>query len=68
MLNKRKLTQNITRKNPLIKKKSNLHCTCGITPKRATSGEAHLRALAAGQQSFEETSQRWRAGGNICPF
>ena len=37
--------------------KSNLHCTVGITPKRATSVEAHLRGLAPGQHSFEKISQ-----------
>ena len=31
---------------PFIIKKSNLHYTRGITPKRVTSGEAHLRCLA----------------------
>ena len=44
--------------------KSNLHYTRGITPKRATSGGIHLRGLAPGQHSSEETSQRWRAVGN----
>ena len=29
---------------------------------RVMSGEAHLRGLAPGQHSFEETPQRWRAG------
>ena len=38
-----------------------LHYTRGITPKRVTSGEIHLRGLAPGQRSSEETSQRWRA-------
>ena len=33
----------------------------GITPKRATSGEAHPRGLAP---AHTETSQRWRAVGN----
>ena len=32
----------------------------GITPKRVTSGGAHLRDLAPGPHSSEETSQRWR--------
>ena len=41
--------------------KSNLQYTCGITPKRVTSGGAHLRSLAPGLHSSEETSQRWRA-------
>ena len=39
------------------KKKSNLHYTHGISPKRVTSGGAHLRGLAPGQRSYEETSQ-----------
>ena len=38
----------------------NLHYTSGITPKRVTSGGAHLRGLAPGLHSSEETSQRWR--------
>ena len=42
-------------------KESNLHYTRRITPKRVTSGEAHLRGLAPGQHSSKETSQRWRA-------
>ena len=44
--------------------KSNLHYTRGITPKRKTSGGAHLRGLAPGQHSSEETLQRWRAVGD----
>ena len=44
--------------------KSNLHYTCGITLMRVTSGGAHLRGLAPGLHSSEETSQRWRAVGN----
>ena len=40
------------------KKKSSFHYTQGITPKRVTSCGAHLRGLAHGQHSFEETSQR----------
>ena len=43
----------------------NLHYTRGITPKRVTSGGVHLRSLAPGQYSSEETSQRWRAAGDI---
>ena len=35
---------------------SRLHDTRGITPKRITSGGAHLRDLAPVQHSFEETS------------
>ena len=33
--------------------------------KRVTRGEAHLRDLTPGQRSSEETSQRWRAVGDI---
>ena len=40
--------------------KSNLYCIRDITPKRVTSGGVHLRGLAPGQHSCEETSQRWR--------
>ena len=36
-----------------------------ITPKRVTSYGAHLRGLAPGQHSSEETSQRWRVVGDI---
>ena len=45
-------------------KKSNLCYTRGITPKRVTSGGAHLRGLAPGLRSPEETSQRWRSVGD----
>ena len=41
--------------------KSNLHYTRGITPKRVTSGGAHLHGLALGQHSCEEASQKCRA-------
>ena len=41
----------------------NLHYACGITPTRVTSGGAYLSGLAPGQQSSEETLQRWRAVG-----
>ena len=37
---------------------SNLHYSRSISPKRATSGEAHFRGLAPEQRSFVETSQR----------
>ena len=40
--------------------KSNLHYTRGITLKRVTSDGTHFCGLAPGQQSSEETSQRWR--------
>ena len=49
----------------ILTKKSIHHYTRVITPKRVTSGEAHLGNLALGQQSSEETSQRWRAVGDI---
>ena len=46
-------------------KRLNLHYTRDITaPKRVTSGGIHLRGLAPGQHSSEETSQRWRAVGD----
>ena len=45
----------------LALKNSNRHYTRGITAKRVTSGGIHLRNLAPGQHSSEETSQRWRA-------
>ena len=41
----------------------------GIAPKRVTSGRVHLRGLALGQHSIEETSQRWRGVGDpVCDF
>ena len=56
---------NVARKvENILKTKSNLHYTRGITPKRVTSGGAHLRDLAPGLHSSEETSQRWRAVGD----
>ena len=45
-------------------KKSNLHYTRDITPKLVSSGGVHLRGLAAGQHSSEETSPQWRAVGD----
>ena len=48
----------------MCKKTLYFHCTPGITMKRTTSGRAHLRGIAAGQHSFEEMSQRWRAFGH----
>ena len=48
--------------------KSNLHNNRGITPKRVTSGGAHLRCLAPGQHSSEEISKRWRAVGDTVPI
>ena len=57
-----------TKRTDKIKSKSNLHYTRGITPKRVTSGGAHLRGLAPGLHSSEETSQRWRAVGDTVPI
>ena len=37
---------------------------CDITSKRVTNSGIHLRGLAPGQHSSEETSQRWRAVGD----
>ena len=48
--------------------KSNLHYTRRITPKRVTSCGSHLRGLAPGQHSSEETSQRWRVVGDTVSF
>ena len=45
-------------------KKSNLHDTRVITPKRVTSGGAHLRFLAPGQRRSEQKSHQWRAVGD----
>ena len=50
------------------KTKSNLHYTRRNTPKRVTSCGAHLRGLAPGQYSSEETSQRWRVVGDTVPI
>ena len=47
--------------------KSKLDYARGITPKSVTSGGAHLRCLAPGQHSSEETSQRRRAVGDTLP-
>ena len=48
----------------MLYKKSNLHYTRCNTPKRVTSGGAHLRGSASGPRSSEQTSQRWRAVGD----
>ena len=48
----------------LVPKKSNLHYTRRITPKRVTSCGAHLRGLAPGLHSSEESSQRWQVVGD----
>ena len=48
----------------VVIQKSNFHYTRGNTPKRITSGGIHLRGLAPGQHSSEDTSQRWRAVGD----
>ena len=45
----------------------NLDYTRGIMSKRETSCGIHLRGLAPGQHSSEETSQLWQAvGGAVC--
>ena len=44
--------------------KSSLYPTRIITPKRVTSGGAHLRGLAPGQCSSGKTSQRWQVVGD----
>ena len=49
---------------PVKIKKSNPHYTRRITPKRVTDCGAHLRGLAPGQHSSEETSHRWRVVGD----
>ena len=41
-------------------KKSNSCYTRGITLKKITSGEVHLRGLAPAQDNCEKLSQRWR--------
>ena len=47
-----------------IKMRSNLHYTRDITPKRVTSGGAHLRGLApGGQHNFAEKPLRCRTVG-----
>ena len=53
---------------PLYLSKSNLHYTRRNTPKRVTSCGAHLRGLAPGLHSSEETSQRWRVVGDLMPI
>ena len=55
-------------KSSMSKIKSNPYYTRGITPKRATSGGAHLRDLAPGRHSSEESSQWWRAVGDTVPI
>ena len=67
--NRSVLSFSSSRKFSLINQiKSNLHYTRGITPKRVTSGGAHLRGLAPGLHSSEETSQRWRTVGDTVPI
>ena len=50
--------------------KTHLHYrpTRGITPKRVTSGGIHLRDLAPGQHSSEESPLRWRTDGAKARF
>ena len=45
--------------------KSNLHYTRCITSKYVTSGGIHLRGLAPGQHSSEETLLRWRVAADF---
>ena len=54
--------------NLFIFQNQNLHYTRAITPKRVTSGGAHLRGLAPGLHSFEGLSERWRAVGDTVPI
>ena len=56
---KASLRHNHDYSNDYISQKSNLHYTRGSsTPKSVTSDGTHLRGLAPGQHSSEETS--WR--------
>ena len=48
----------------MLHKEPNLCYARHITPKRVTSGRAHLRGAALGPHSSEQTSQRWRAVGD----
>ena len=48
-----------------VPKTFGIPCTRGITPKCVMSGGAHVRGLAPGQHSSEETPQQWRAVGDI---
>ena len=48
----------------MLHKNSKLHYTRDITPKRVTSGGAHLRGAAFGLHCSEQMSQRWRAVGD----
>ena len=54
---------NVLLQNSQDKKNQIFIYTRDITLKRVASGEIHLRDLAPGQHSSEETSQRWRAEG-----
>ena len=49
----------------IILKKSNLHYTSDITPKRVTSSGVHLPGSVPKQRTSEESSQLWRAVGGI---
>ena len=49
-------------------KKSNLHHTRGLKPKRVTSDVAPFRGLAPGQHSSDETSQRRRTVDATAPI
>ena len=51
-----------------VKKKSSLHHTRDITPKRVTIGEVHLRGAAPGQHSTEKHHSRGEPLATLCPI
>ena len=51
-----------------IKSKSNLHYTRGITPKRVTSGGAHLRGLAPGLTAPKKRRSGGEPLATLCRF
>ena len=55
---------NIGHHNLVELQQKNLHYTRGFTSKRVTNGGTHLRGLAPGLHSTEETSQRCRGMGD----
>ena len=68
MLPRRYKKRNTTSIKRPKKIKSYFHYTRGITPKRVTSGGAHLRGLAPGLHSSEGTSQRWQTVDHTVPI
>ena len=42
-----------------------VHYTRGLKPKRVTSGGAHIRGLAPGQYSSQDTQKQRQAAGDI---